>query len=79
MPALLSQKLSKTSKSREHLDALRRRLQLWERSEIKSLLLEVETVQHRLTSNNDPKNIADVSKKFDRKKKHQWDIKVLNK
>ena len=37
MLALLLQKPSKTSKSRDHLDALERRLQLWERSEIKSL------------------------------------------
>ena len=64
MLALLLQKPSKTSKSRDHLDALERRLQLWERSEIKSLLLEAETTQRRLTANYDPKNIADVSKKF---------------
>ena len=61
MPALLLQKPSKKSKSREYLVALERRLQLWERGEIKSLLLEVEIIQQRLTSNNDPKNIADVS------------------
>ena len=52
------------SKSRDHLNALERRLQLRERGEIKSLLLEVETIQQRLTSNNDPKNNADVSKRF---------------
>ena len=34
MPALLSQNPSKTSKSGEHLDALERRPQLWERGEI---------------------------------------------
>ena len=38
MPALLLQESSKTSKSREHVDALERQLQLWERGEIKSLL-----------------------------------------
>ena len=64
MPALLLQKLGKTSISREQLDTLERRLELWERSEIKYLLLEVQTIQQRLTSNNDPKNITDVSKKF---------------
>ena len=32
--------------------------------EIKSLLLQAETIQKRLTLNNDSKNIADVSKKF---------------
>ena len=64
MSALLLQKPSKTSKSRDHLDALERRLQLWERVEIKSLLLEAETIQQRLISNNDSKNIADNLKKF---------------
>ena len=64
MPALLLQKPSKTSRSREHLDALQRRLQLWEIAEIKSLLLEAKTIQQRLASNNDRKNIADVLKKF---------------
>ena len=63
MPALLLQKPSKTSKSRDHLDSLEKRLQLRERGEVKSLLLEAETIQQRLTSNNHPKNIADVSKK----------------
>ena len=43
MPALLLQKPSKTSKNRDHLDALERRLQLWKIGEIKSLLLETET------------------------------------
>ena len=55
MLALILQKSSKTSKSRDHLDVLGRRLQLWERGEIKYLLLEVETIQQSLTSNNDPK------------------------
>ena len=53
---------SKTSESKDHVDALERRLQLWERGDIKSLLLEAETIQQRLTSNNNPKNIAGVSK-----------------
>ena len=47
-----------------HNACLERRLQLWERGEIKSFLLGAETIQQRLTSNNDPKNIADFSKKF---------------
>ena len=64
MPALLLKKPGKTSISREDLDTLERRLQLWERDKIKSLLLEAETIQQRLTSNNNPKNIADVSTKF---------------
>ena len=64
MPALLLQKPSKMSKSRERLDALERRLQVWERGEIKSLLLEAKDIQQRLRSNDNPKNIANVLKKF---------------
>ena len=60
MPALLLQKPSKTSKSRE---ALKRKLQFWERGEVKSLLLEAETIQQWLASNNDSKNIGNISKK----------------
>ena len=59
------QKPSKTSKSRDHLDALERRLQLWG-GEIKFLLLEAETIQQRLTSNSDLQNISDISKEFAR-------------
>ena len=59
------QKPSKTSKSRDHLDALERRLQLWG-GEIKFLLLEAETIQQRLTSNSDLQNISDISKNFAR-------------
>ena len=57
-------KLSKTSKSRDHVDALEVRLQLCERGEIKSLWLKAETIQQKLTSSNEPKNIVDVSKRF---------------
>ena len=53
MSTLSLQKPSKSSKSRDHLHALKRRLQLWERGEIRSLLLETETIQQKLTSNND--------------------------
>lgn len=64
MPALLLQKPSKTSKSKDHLKALERRLELWNKGEINLLLLEAETIQQRLKNNNSPKNIADISKKF---------------
>ena len=50
--AKLMQTPSKASKSKDHLNALERRLQLWERGERNSLLLEAETIQQKLTSNN---------------------------
>ena len=46
------------------MDALEVRLQLWERGEIKSSSLKAETIQQKLTSSNEPKNIVDVSKRF---------------
>ena len=46
------------------MDALGKTLQLWERGEIKSLLLEAETIQQKLTSTSNLKNIADISKKL---------------
>ena len=64
IPAFLLLKPRQTSKSRNHLNALERRLELWERDEIKSLLLQAVTIQKKLTSNNDPKKIADILKKF---------------
>ena len=50
MPASLLQKPSKMLNGRDHLEALERKLQLWERGEIKSLLLEAEIIQQRSTS-----------------------------
>ena len=46
------------------MDVLGKTLQLWERGEIKSLLLEAETIQQKLTSTSNLKNIADISKKL---------------
>ena len=46
------------------MDALGKTLQLWERGEIKSLLLEAETIQQKLTSTSNLTNIADISKKL---------------
>ena len=48
------------------MDAIEKRLQLWERVQIRSLLLEAETIRQRLTSNNDPaafRESAGVSRK----------------
>ena len=45
MPALLFQNPSKTSKSRDHVKALERRLDLWHKGKIRELLEEAETLQ----------------------------------
>ena len=41
-------------------------------------LYYAETIQQMLTSNNDPKNIAEVCK-VNGKRKHQWGIEVVSK
>ena len=64
MPALLLQKPSKTSKSKDHVIALKRRLQAWEKGDLLLLLQESKTIQKRLISSA-PKNSSDaLSRKF---------------
>jgi hypothetical protein len=66
MPNLLLQKPSKTSKTKDHVKALERRLVQWKKGEILNLLLESETIQQRLPNINRKKSIAQLSKKFER-------------
>ena len=47
MPALLLQKPSKNSISKDHLVSLKRRLKLWEERNINNLLHEGETIRER--------------------------------
>ena len=63
MPSLL-QKPSKTSKAKDHLKALERRIDLWSNGNIDELLFEGETIQSRLHLINTPKSIGELSKKF---------------
>ena len=64
MPALLLQKPSKTSKAKDHLKALERRIRLWEEGNITELVNESKAIQERLPSNNTPMNIEKLSSKF---------------
>lgn len=64
MPSLLLQKPSAVSKTKNHVKALERRLELWWKGDIKELLREAETIQERLKSINTSKNIAQLSKQF---------------
>ena len=64
MPSLLLQKPSKTSKAKDHLKALERRIDLWSNGNIDELLFEGETIQSRLHHINIPKSIGELSKKF---------------
>ena len=64
MSSLLLQKPSKTSKSKDHLKALKRRIDLWIKGKFEELLFEGETIQSRLHHINTPKSIGELSKKF---------------
>ena len=57
MPALLLQKPSRKSKSRNHLAALERRFKLWNEGNIYELLDESKEIQERLLSTNTPMNL----------------------
>ena len=48
IPALLLQKPHPTSKSREHVACLQRRIQLWQKGDINNLIIEGRTIQQRL-------------------------------
>ena len=66
MPRLLLQKPSQKSKSREHLKALERCMDLWTSGEILDLLHEEDTIQKNLRPSNIPSTVAEISKKFTR-------------
>ena len=64
MPALLLQKPSKSSKSKDHVEALNRRLDLWSKGEFLKLLDESTTLQSRLPMSYGKKDLATISKQF---------------
>ena len=64
MPALLLQKPSQSSKSKDHNAALEKRLKLWEERKIEELLCEGQTIQGRLTSPDRTMTITKISMKF---------------
>jgi len=64
MPSLLLQKPSRTSKAKDHLKALERRLDLWNPGNILELLHEAETIQKSLKTICSKRYISEISKKF---------------
>ena len=64
IPALLLQKPSKTSKSKDHYAVLERRLKLWEEGKIEELLYEGQTIQEKLKSPDSSMTVAKISMKF---------------
>ena len=64
MPALLLQKPAKNSKSKHHVEALNRRLKLWQNGEFDRLLREADALQKKLPKVERKKNINVISRKF---------------
>ena len=62
MPSLLLQKPSQKSKSKDHLRALERRLELWESGEVMELLKESDTIQKNMKATNKTTSINEISK-----------------
>ena len=73
MRNLLLQKPARNSKSKDHLEALNRRLNLWKEGEVTELLIESETIQKSLRDSESIKAIAELSKKS---KKHMKKGKI---
>lgn len=68
MPALLLQKPSPKSRTRNHIDSLRRRLDLWENRDFAILLKEGKTIQRRLVErqNHSSGNSSNITRTFTR-------------
>ena len=64
MPALLLQKPSKTSKSRDHVKVLDRRIVQWRNGDFQQLLREAKALQNRLPKHGTKANINLISRKF---------------
>ena len=64
MQNLLLQKPSKNSKAKDHLTALKRRMQSWLKGDLIELLHEGETIQKNLTQQLTKEDVRKISKKF---------------
>ena len=64
MPALLLQKPSKNSKSKDHLKSLERRFEIWKEGKLNELYEEGKAIQDRLKLDGSPNDVAKILKKF---------------
>lgn len=64
MPALLLQKPSFKSSSKQHSQSLKRRLELWESDDLNKLFNESSTIQAKLPTNPKGMNDENLSKTF---------------
>ena len=66
MQALLLQKPSKTSKPKDHVTCLQRRLEIWKKGEIEVLVAEGQCIQSHLPTNDTQMATEAVSWAFSR-------------
>ena len=64
LPTLILQKLSATSKSKEHSAAIERRLNLWSLGELDLLPKEVRFIQGKFVNSKKARTVEDISKVF---------------
>ena len=64
MQDLILQKPSKSSKSKDHLKAVERRLEVWNKGGISALFREANTLQQRLPKPQERSDVASISKRF---------------
>eukprot|EP00795_Rhopilema_esculentum_P015800 gene15800-7104_t len=64
MPSLLLQKPSKKSKSKDHVEKLRKRLDLWKIGNFDELVREARFIQSNFSQHRGADNIEQVAKKF---------------
>ena len=64
MPPLLLQKTSPTSKAKEHTEALKRRLDLWDAGKLDELLFEATSIQKRLKAGAGKNDVNNISRRF---------------
>ena len=66
MPSLLLKQTLQKPKSKDHLRALERRLELWESGEVMELLKESDIIQKNMKATNKTTSVNEISKKFTR-------------
>ena len=62
LPTLILQKLSATSKGKEHSSAIERRLNLWRQGDLDLLLKEVRFIQGKSVNSKKARTVEDISK-----------------
>ena len=62
LPSVILQKLSATSKSKEHSMSLERRLALWRQGDLNMLMKEIRFIQDRFVNSKRARSVEDISR-----------------